>query len=95
MAVQKRIVQRNGDHHYVQKSSDLLEQKTHKCWRRFMNERTIHRAYVPTSHGIHFFPFYLVNFSTEFSNRTCSKLFDTRLSNYSCVYCCSTSYISC
>ncbi|CAF3131779.1 unnamed protein product [Rotaria socialis] len=50
MHIQKRIVStevRNGFH---QESSMPTEQKKHKCWRRFMNERAISRAYIPTAH---------------------------------------------
>jgi hypothetical protein len=48
MHVKKRTVNKD----VVQKLSTPLEQKTHKYWRRFMNERAIDRAYVPTNHGI-------------------------------------------
>lgn len=52
MNIQKRVVDRTTDNHFSQKSSVLLEQKPHQSWRRFMNERAIDRAYIPTSHGI-------------------------------------------
>ncbi|CAF0949068.1 unnamed protein product [Adineta steineri] len=50
MHIQKRIVVSDTIDDSVQKSSSVIEQKTHKCWRRFMNERAVERAYVPTSH---------------------------------------------
>jgi hypothetical protein len=52
MHIQKRAVHPDTGDDFIQKLSIPLEQKTHKCWRRFMNERAIDRAYVPTTHGI-------------------------------------------
>ncbi len=51
MQIQKRAVNRKVDNGYIKNSSIPVEQKTHKCWRRFMNERAIGRAYIPTTHG--------------------------------------------
>ena len=48
----KRTAHHNTDNGLNQKSSIPLEQKTHKCWRRFMNQRATDKAYVPTAHGI-------------------------------------------
>ncbi|CAF0822388.1 unnamed protein product [Adineta steineri] len=50
MHIQKRIVVSDTIDDSVQKSSSVIEQRNHKCWRRFMNERAVERAYVPTSH---------------------------------------------
>ncbi|CAF3427601.1 unnamed protein product [Rotaria sp. Silwood2] len=50
MHIQKRTVVSDTIDDSVQKSSIVIEQKIHKCWRRFMNERAIDRAYVPTAH---------------------------------------------
>lgn len=52
MYVQKRQVKLDSSENYPQEPSTSIEQKNHKCWRRFMNERAIDRAYVPTNHGI-------------------------------------------
>jgi predicted membrane channel-forming protein YqfA (hemolysin III family) len=60
MHIQKRAINPDTNDDYGQKSSIPIERKTHKCWRRFMNERAIDRAYVPTTHGILFF-FYDTN----------------------------------
>jgi len=51
MQIQKRAVTHEVDNGYIQKSSVPMKSKTHKCWRRFMNERAIDRAYIPTTHG--------------------------------------------
>ncbi|CAF1004743.1 unnamed protein product [Adineta steineri] len=50
MHIQKRIVVSDTIDDSVPKSSSVIEQKTHKSWRRFINERAVERAYVPTSH---------------------------------------------
>jgi monocyte-to-macrophage differentiation protein len=50
MHIQKRAINPDTNDDYGQKSSIPIERKTHKCWRRFMNERAIDRAYVPTTH---------------------------------------------
>ena len=50
--MQKRIIHHNTENGFIEKTSISLEQKSHKCWRRFMNERAIDRAYIPTAHGI-------------------------------------------
>jgi hypothetical protein len=52
MHIQKRAVNTDTSDAFVQKPSVPMERKTHKCWRRFMNERVINRAYVPTTHGL-------------------------------------------
>jgi hypothetical protein len=52
MHIQKRAVNTDTSDAFVQKPSVPMERKTHKCWRRFMNERVIDRAYVPTTHGL-------------------------------------------
>jgi hypothetical protein len=52
MHIQKRTVGVNICDGFVEKSSTPIEQKNHKCWRRFMNERATDRAYTPTIHGI-------------------------------------------
>jgi len=50
MHIQKRAVGANICDDFIQKSSTSIEQKNHKHWRRFMNERAIGRAYAPTTH---------------------------------------------
>ncbi|CAF3724777.1 unnamed protein product [Rotaria sordida] len=50
MHIQKRTISYDTGDDPSQKSSILKEQKNHKYWRRFMNERAIDRAYVPTTH---------------------------------------------
>ncbi|CAF3825812.1 unnamed protein product [Rotaria sordida] len=50
MHIQKRAVGTSVCNGFLQESSILNEQKKHKCWRRFMNERAINRAYIPTPH---------------------------------------------
>lgn len=52
MHIQKRSVSANICKDLLDNSSAPIEQKTHKCWRRFMNARATDRAYVPTPHGI-------------------------------------------
>ena len=52
MHIQKRSVCAEVCADIIEKPSEPIERKTHKCWRRFMNERAQHRAYVPTAHGI-------------------------------------------
>jgi len=51
MHIQKRAVGTTVCDDSVQKSSIPIEQKNHKCWRRFMNQRATDRAYIPTIHG--------------------------------------------
>ena len=51
MNVQKRTVGFDTGDEFIQKPSIQTEEKTHKCWRRFMNQRAINRAYIPTTHG--------------------------------------------
>ena len=51
MHVQKRVVSRDTGDDSLQKSAVLLQSTTDRHWRRFMNERAIDRAYVPTAHG--------------------------------------------
>ncbi len=58
MHIQKRAVSANICDGVIQKSSTPIEPKNHKCWRRFMNERAIDRAYIPTMHGICFFLYF-------------------------------------
>lgn len=94
MQIQKRTVKPDTSEDYIQKSSVPIEQKAHKCWRRFMNERGIHRAYIPTSHGI-LSICYDPNIFCIYTYRTCSKLFNTWLPNYSIVYSCTMFNISC
>lgn len=50
MNLQKRTVNHVHGDKLNTKSTSSLEQKTHKCWRRFMNARATDRAYVPTSY---------------------------------------------
>ena len=52
MHIQKRTISCDTINGCIQKPSVPMEQKNHKCWRRFMNGRTIDRAYTPTTHGI-------------------------------------------
>jgi hypothetical protein len=49
MLIQKRSINSDAINGFIQNPSISME---HKCWRRFMNERTINRAYIPTTHGI-------------------------------------------
>ncbi len=93
MHIQKRAVNSNTSNGYIQKPSVPIEEKNYKRWRRFMNERAVDRAYVPTIHGIFSF-FYYANFYLCIY-RTYSKLSNTWLSNYSIIYCCSKFNISC
>jgi hypothetical protein len=51
MHIQKRAINHKVTNGYIKNSSIPMEQKIHKCWRRFMNERAIDRAYIPTTHG--------------------------------------------
>jgi len=68
MHIQKRSVSSNISDDRVQKSTAIPpEQKTHRCWRRFMNERAIDRAYIPTAHGI-FSASALITFTSYFSS---------------------------
>jgi hypothetical protein len=55
MHIQKRAVNPDNCNGFIKESSLPIEQKNHKCWRRFMNERAINRAYIPTEHGIFLF----------------------------------------
>ncbi|CAF2425690.1 unnamed protein product [Rotaria sp. Silwood2] len=50
MRIQKRTVSDDTADSFRQNSSISKEQKNHKSWRRFMNERAIDRAYAPTTH---------------------------------------------
>ncbi|UJR25403.1 hypothetical protein I4U23_006750 [Adineta vaga] len=50
MHIQKRTVHKPICDDCVQKPVISSQQRNHKCWRRFMNERGIKRAYVPTDH---------------------------------------------
>ena len=50
MHIQKRAVGASICDESVHDSSISNKTNQHKCWRRFMNERT-NRAYVPTAHG--------------------------------------------
>lgn len=96
MNIQKRTIDRATNNHFSQKSSVLLEQKARQSWRRFMNERAIDRAYVPTSHGMSFLSETMKYCSWfVFLNRACSQLLNTWLCGYSCDYCSTTSCISC
>jgi hypothetical protein len=52
MDIKKRAVCANICNDLVQNSSIPIEEKNHKCWRRFMNKRATDRAYIPTIHGI-------------------------------------------
>jgi len=68
MHIQKRSVSSNISDDRVQKSTATpSEPKTHRCWRRFMNERAIDRAYIPTAHGI-FSASVLITFTSYFSS---------------------------
>ncbi len=60
MHIQKRTVSANIGDDLVQKSSTSIEQKNHKHWRRFMNERATDRAYIPTNHGIFSFSILII-----------------------------------
>lgn len=51
MHIQKRAVGASICDESLPKQSIVPEKNQHKCWRRFMNERTTDRAYVPTTHG--------------------------------------------
>ena len=51
MQTRKRQIHVDAETSVAQKSAEPIEEKTHKCWRRFMNARGIGRAYVPTPHG--------------------------------------------
>jgi hypothetical protein len=55
MHIQKRAVGKSVTDDSLQKSSVPIEQRNHKCWRRFMNQRATNRAYIPTTHGIYIF----------------------------------------
>ena len=51
MHIQKRTVGTSVLDGSLEKSSVPIEQRNHKCWRRFMNPRATDRAYIPTAHG--------------------------------------------
>ena len=51
MHIQKRVVGASICDESPPNRSIPAEKYQHKCWRRFMNERTTDRAYVPTAHG--------------------------------------------
>lgn len=55
MHIQKRVVGAKISNDPLDKLSAPIEQKTHKCWRRFMNARATDRAYIPSDHGIYIF----------------------------------------
>ncbi|CAF4506601.1 unnamed protein product, partial [Rotaria magnacalcarata] len=50
MHLQKRTVNCNTFNDSDKKTPMSKEQKPHKYWLQFMNERVIDRAYVPTTH---------------------------------------------
>jgi hypothetical protein len=52
MHIQKRVIGAGTGDNFVEKFPVPIEQKNHKCWRRFMNARATDRAYLPTIHGI-------------------------------------------
>ncbi len=54
MHIQKRAVGTSVLDGSPEKPSVPIEQKNHKCWRRFMNQRATDRAYIPTTHGRYF-----------------------------------------
>ena len=51
METRKRQIHVGTATSVAQTSTERIEEKTHRCWRRFMNARGIDRAYVPTAHG--------------------------------------------
>ena len=51
MHIQKRSVAAEICADIIKHPTEPIEQKTHKCWRRFMNQRVRDRAYIPTAHG--------------------------------------------
>lgn len=52
MNIKKRSVNGDTNGDLFKNSPVEKENQTPKNWRRFMNERAIGRAYVPTTHGI-------------------------------------------
>jgi hypothetical protein len=60
MHIQKRAVNFEACDDFIEKSSMPIEQINHQYWRRFMNERAISRAYIPTDHGIFCFSSILI-----------------------------------
>ena len=94
MHIQKRSVAAEICTDIIKHPTEPIEQKTHKCWRRFMNKRVRDRAYIPTVHGIFKIFFYLLNICI-FHVRTCSKLYNTWCTHNPSVYCCTTVSFSC
>ena len=51
MVIRERIVHSEVIDQLDEEKFELSKSKKHRCWRRFMNERTTDRAYTPTIHG--------------------------------------------